>query len=56
MLILGHFSSNSVRFVAHSVLGQICETDSVSFSVFTESLCQGVTKKRLGMLNKTLIL
>ena len=45
MLILGHFSTNSARFVAYSVLGQICKTDSVSFSVFTESLCQGVFRE-----------
>ena len=31
MRTLGHSSTNSVRFVAYSVLGQICETDSVSF-------------------------
>lgn len=31
MRTLGHSSTNSVRFVPYSVLGQICETDSVSF-------------------------
>ena len=42
MRILGHFLTNPVRFVAYSGLCQICEINSVSFSVFTKSLCQGV--------------